>query len=108
MIKIPIENSPAQTFNVFVDSENKTIEFTIIYNSRGDYYTMSIKDLNNDLVTINNIKLVSGIGLLSAFNVLKGDFFVINSADYKDGPKLNSWNNNCELFYFNEEELRLL
>jgi hypothetical protein len=100
VIKIPIENLPAQSFTLTL--ENVLVDFTITYNESGNYFTFSI---SSNTFKLDGLKLVSGIRLLKGLYTLKGDLVVINSAEYDNDAKMGTWDNQTELFYFSESEI---
>lgn len=108
MLKINIQNAPSQTFELVI--ENKTIEFRIVYNSRGDFFTQDIfvEDEDGNTTEINGIKLVSGIPLYAQFNLFDGDFYVVNSAEFMGDPVQGSWGIDTELFYFDPNDVAQL
>lgn len=101
MIKIAVKNAPSQTFSIVL--EGVVVSMRIVYNSRGDFYTLS---LETDDFAINGIKIVSGVPLLKGFNKLKGDIVAVNSANYTDDATKDTWNTAVELFYLTEDEAK--
>ena len=103
MLKIDVQNVPSQTFTV--DIEDKELDVSIRYISRGDYFTISI--IVDDELVINGMRLVSGIDIFKAFNLFDGGIYVVNSAEYTGDPKMGTWGDSTELFYFTSEEVEL-
>ena len=106
MIKIPVRNLVAQRFNLEIVAEDKILVFEIFYNSRGQFFTMSLTHSNAPLIV--GVKLVSGTPLFRQFNILVGDFIIVNSTSKLDDPKLGDFDTSCELFYFEKSELEQL
>lgn len=103
MIDIKVKNIPSQSFNQQI--EGVVFNFSIIYNARGEYFSMSVSTQG---FTIKGIKLVSGIRLFQFSNAFEGDFIVVNSAEYDADPKMGTWDISTELFYLSKEEVELL
>lgn len=64
MYRIPLTNSPNQTFNVIVpiNGENKEFVVTLNYSEIADYWTMTLSD------PITQLDIVSGIPMLESYN----------------------------------------
>lgn len=64
MYKIPLTNSPNQSFNVIVpvNDENKDLTLTLNYNEVADYWSLTIAD------TQTGQDLVSQIPMLESYN----------------------------------------
>lgn len=106
MIKIPVRNVAKQKFSIEIEPESLIFNFDFLYNSRAKLFYMDLA-LGNDEV-LKGIGAVSGIELLSQFNLIQGDLVVLNSAEYSGDPTLGSWDNATEMFYFEKSELEQL
>lgn len=60
MYKIPLTNSPNQTFNVIVpvDEENKDLTITLNYNEVADYWSISIADTQTEKALVSQIPML--------------------------------------------------
>lgn len=99
MIFIPVTNDPSQQFEMEI--EERVLTFLIYYNSRGEYYSLDL--LEDDVVLVQGIKMVSMLDLLNGLNILDGDFFI--SADPLSTAKIGDWGVTHELFYLDADEL---
>lgn len=61
MYKIPLTNSPNQTFNstIPVNGENKTFVFNLSYNYIAKYWNMTITDAATEQILVSNIPMLS-------------------------------------------------
>ena len=103
MLNIPILNVPAQTLAITL--EGILINLGLAYNNRTQAFTFSVTTEKED---IQGLRLVSGIPLLKAFNLLRGDLIVFNATDAPADPILGDFGNGCDLFYFTEMEIKAL
>lgn len=84
MYKIPLTNSPNQTFvlNVPVDDENKRFGINLFYNEQGDFWSMTIFDPQTKNGIVSNIPLLSAFSkfsnILEQFSYLNiGSLYVV-------------------------------
>lgn len=61
MYKIPLTNSPNQTFNttIPINGENKTFIVNLWYNYQAEYWLMSLTDSRTEQILVSNIPLLS-------------------------------------------------
>lgn len=76
MYKIPLTNSPNQTFTctIPVNGENKTFTFNLNYNYIAKYWLMSLSDTQTEQFIVANIPLLS-----STYNFAN----ILRQFDYK-------------------------
>lgn len=60
MYKIPLTNSPNQSFNVIVpvNDENKDLTLTLNYNEVADYWSLTIADTGTNQVIVSQIPML--------------------------------------------------
>lgn len=79
MIIIPFVNYPAYTEDILIDEFN--YRFRFVWNNRGQFWTLSILNANENIEIINGIKLVLNYELLKQYRYLKipkGNLFVVD------------------------------
>lgn len=61
MYKIPLTNSPNQTFSITIpiNGENKTFVFNLKYNYQAKYWLLTIEDYETEQILVSNIPLLS-------------------------------------------------
>ncbi len=86
---IPLSNSPNQLFAIplNVDGSVLTLNFTMRYNEIADYWVMTIRDSQGNLI-LDSVPLVTGLfpaaNILGQFAYLEiGSAFVINISQVK-------------------------
>jgi hypothetical protein len=80
---IPFTNEPIQKFNTQLD--NAIYIFRVLYNSRGDYWTIDIHDANDNLLAAG-IKLVLGANLVKAYRLNITALIAVNNSDNQKDP----------------------
>ena len=96
-----LPNIPSQSFNITL--EGQSIDFSIIWNSRGNYFSANLSRDGEEL--INGLVLKTGVQLLEPYNFNIGGLFVINATGNKQEMTINNVNTDTFLFHFTEEEL---
>lgn len=64
MYKIPLTNSPNQSFNITVpvNDENKDLTLELNYNEVADYWSITIRDTETDLVLVSQLPMLESYG----------------------------------------------
>lgn len=67
MYKIPLTNSPNQTFTciVPVNGKNVNLRFDLWYNGQGNYWSISIYDVKTEKPMISNLPMLVSAGVFS-------------------------------------------
>ena len=107
MITIPFEALDA--FSEDIDIDNITYRFSFIYNNRGDYWSMTISDLTDNII-ISGIKLILGYDLLEPYHYLAipiGKLFIVDETMSFDRISKDDFVNdrNLQMIYATEDEL---
>lgn len=100
MIEIPLNSNPEQIFSVRLNGIS--YDLRIIYNLRGNLWTMSI---NSEELSLEGIALVSGVNLLKAFNTQLPPMYLVNIDNPKSDPNNDNLGSSARLFLVTEEEI---
>lgn len=67
MYKIPVSNSPNQSFvcTVPVNGRNLDLKFSLWYNTQANYWLLSAEDVRNGKVLFSNLPMISSSRLFS-------------------------------------------
>ena len=100
LIQLPLRNDvPAFSFQT--DLDGTTYSFKFRYNSRSDRWIF-------DILTANEIPIISGVPVLTGTSLLKrfesdllpeGDLFVLNKEDESASPGRNDLQENAFILY---------
>jgi hypothetical protein len=105
MQRVPLDNSPNQTFRVTlnVDGKSLTLNLSIRFNSMAGYWVMTIWDASGNML-LDSIPLLTGewpaANLLAQYGYLKiGSAFVISNGAPIDYPDSTTLGNQFELWW---------
>lgn len=105
MIEIPLTNDPEQIFSIRLNGTN--YDFRVILNSRANngrgLWCVDISRQGVDI--ISGLSLVSGVNILSQYNLPLSNLFMVNLDNPELDPTKSNLGNGSKLFMLSEEEL---
>jgi hypothetical protein len=103
MLQIPFIEYPAYTKEIVLDS--KSYIFSFVWNTRGEFWTLSIADINK-VTIINGIKIVLNYNLLQDFHHLDvppGDLYVLDLSTNVSKIQYSDFTNERQLVMIYQE-----
>jgi hypothetical protein len=101
VIVIPVLNEPAQKFDILLEGTIWT--FYISYSSLDELWYMGIEQ--NAFTLCSGVKMVSGMDLVRAFNIMQGQLVVVVGDDYNQDPTIGAWGRGADFLYFSPEDV---
>jgi hypothetical protein len=97
MLKINFIDYPSYTNEVILD--NKSYIFKFVWNTRGEFWTLSILDTDKNII-LSGVKFVLNYSLLSDYyhlDIPKGSLYVIDLTDNNNKIAFEDFNNERQL-----------